>query len=48
MSPSLLPPQWRGAVAGVDNTPSATLEGVGLTIAYYVGSTATGTPLGSA
>ena len=32
----------------MDNTPSASLEGVGLTIAYYVGSTATGTPLASA
>jgi large repetitive protein len=34
-----------GVVAGVDNTPSASLEGVGLTLTYYVGSTATGAPL---
>ncbi len=32
-------------VAGVSGTPGTTLEGVGLTITYYVGNTATGTPL---
>ena len=34
-----------GVVAGVDNTPSATLEGIGLSLAYYAGSTASGTAL---
>jgi hypothetical protein len=29
-------------VSGVDNTPATTLEGVGLTVTYYVGSTASG------
>lgn len=32
-------------VTGVNNSPDSTLEGVGLTITYYSGSTATGTPL---
>ena len=32
-------------VAGVDNTPAASLEGVSPTLTYYAGSTATGTPL---
>ena len=35
-------------VAGVNGTPGSTLEGVGLTFTYYVGSTATGTPLAGA
>jgi hypothetical protein len=34
-----------GVVAGVDNTPGSTLEQQPLTLAYYAGSTATGTPL---
>jgi hypothetical protein len=34
-----------GVVPGVDTTPAATLEGVGITLAYYAGSSATGTPL---
>ena len=34
-----------GVVAGVDNTPSSSLEGVSLTLNYYAGTTATGTPL---
>ncbi len=33
------------SVAGVSGPAGATLEGVGLTLAYYAGSTATGTPL---
>jgi hypothetical protein len=37
-----------GVVAGVDATPGPTLEGVGLTLTYYAGSTATGTPLSGA
>jgi Ca2+-binding RTX toxin-like protein len=36
-----------GVVAGVDNTPAASLEGVALTLAYYAGSTAGGTALTS-
>ncbi len=36
------------SVAGVSGPAGATLEGVGLTIAYYSGSTATGTPLSGA
>ena len=34
-----------GVVAGVDNTPGSTLEGVPLTLTYYAGPDATGTPL---
>jgi hypothetical protein len=32
-------------VAGVDNKPASSLEGVTLTLTYYAGSTASGTPL---
>ena len=32
-----------GVVSGVDTTPAASLEGTGLTLAYYAGSAATGT-----
>ncbi len=35
-------------VAGVDNTPGSSLEGVPLTRTYYAGLTATGTPLSGA
>lgn len=35
-------------VAGVDNTPAASLEGVSPTLTYYAGSTASGTPLSGA
>lgn len=34
-----------GVVAGVDDTPGSSLEGVGLTFAYYVGPAFTGTLL---
>ena len=34
-----------GVVAGVDTTPSLSLEGITPTVSYYAGSTATGTPL---
>ena len=34
-----------GVVAGVDNTPGSTLEGVPLTLTYYAGTSASGTPL---
>ncbi len=34
-------------IAGVSGTPVTTLEGVGLTLTYYTGSVAVGTPLGS-
>ena len=37
-----------GVVNGVDNTPGSTLEGVSLTLTYYAGTTATGTPLSGA
>ncbi len=37
-----------GVVPGVDNTPGSTLEGTGLTVTYFAGSTATGTPLAGA
>ena len=37
-----------GVVAGVDTTPEPTLGGTGLTYTYYSGTSATGTPLGSA
>ncbi len=37
-----------GVVAGVDATPGPSLEGVGLSIAYYAGNTASGTPLPTA
>jgi hypothetical protein len=37
-----------GVVAGVDNTPSASLEGVTPTVTYYVGNSASGTPLAAA
>jgi hypothetical protein len=33
-------------VAGVDGHAGSTLDGAGLTLSYYAGSTATGTPLG--
>ena len=33
------------SVTGVSGSPGSTLEGVGLTLTYYVGSTASGTPL---
>jgi hypothetical protein len=36
------------SVTGVSGTPGSTLEGVGLTLAYYVGSTASGSPLSGA
>ena len=36
-----------GVVTGVDDTPAATLEGVGLNLTYYVGNDASGTDLGS-
>jgi hypothetical protein len=36
------------AVAGVDGTPLASIEGITPTLAYYVGSTATGTPSSTA
>jgi len=32
-------------VAGVDSAPSSSLEGVSLTLSYYAGTSATGTPL---
>ena len=35
-------------VAGVDNTPGSSLEGGPLTLTYYAGPTATGTPLSGA
>src|SRR5206468_2117696 len=35
-------------VAGVTGTAASSLEGVGLTLAYYAGSSATGTPLAGA
>ncbi len=35
-------------VTGVSGTPGSTLEAVGLTVTYYVGNTATGTPLAGA
>ena len=34
-----------GVVSGVDDTPGSSLEGVPLTLAYYAGNTASGTPL---
>ncbi|WP_171475458.1 beta strand repeat-containing protein [Frigoriglobus tundricola] len=34
-----------GIVSGVDNTPGPSLEGVGLTLAYFSGSSASGSPL---
>jgi PhoPQ-activated pathogenicity-related protein len=34
-----------GIVAGVDNTPGSSLEGVPLTFTYYMGTNFTGTPL---
>jgi hypothetical protein len=34
-----------GVVSGVDSTPGPTLEGVGLTLVYYIGSDASGNPL---
>ncbi len=34
-----------GVVVGTDDTPAATLEGVGLSYSYYAGTSATGTPL---
>jgi Bacterial Ig-like domain (group 3)/PKD domain/NHL repeat/Beta-propeller repeat len=34
-----------GIVAGVDDTPGSSLEGVDLTVAYYAGNNITGTPL---
>ncbi len=34
-----------GVVSGVDNTPGSSLEGVPLTLTYYVGTNTTGTPL---
>jgi len=37
-----------GVASGVDNTPSNSLEGVGLTLTYYAGSTASGAPLSDA
>ena len=37
-----------GVVVGVDNTPSTTLEGAGLTLTYYAGNMPTGTPLSGA
>jgi len=37
-----------GVVPGVDDTPSATLEGIGLTLTYYAGTGASGPPLPSA
>lgn len=37
-----------GVVAGVDDTPAASLEGVSLTLTYYAGSDASGTPLSGA
>lgn len=37
-----------GVVAGVDDTPNAALEGVSVTLAYFVGSSAAGTPLADA
>jgi uncharacterized repeat protein (TIGR01451 family) len=37
-----------GVVAGVDNLPRSSLEGTGLTFAYYAGSSAAGTPLAGA
>jgi hypothetical protein len=36
-----------GVVPGVDDTPSTSLEGVSLTVSYYVGSDTSGTLLGS-
>jgi Ca2+-binding RTX toxin-like protein len=35
-------------VGGVSGVPGATLEGIGLTIAYYAGTSATGSPLAGA
>src|SRR5262249_44345895 len=37
-----------GVQPGIDDTPGLTLEGVGLTVAYYAGSSASGTPLAGA
>ena len=37
-----------GVVAGVDDTPGSTLEGVPLTLTYYAGTDTTGTPLSGA
>jgi hypothetical protein len=37
-----------GVIPGVDDTPTASLEGVGLTLTYYAGSTASGDPLAGA
>ncbi len=37
-----------GVLTGVDNTPSASLEGVTPTLTYYAGSSASGTPLSGA
>src|SRR5207244_3289257 len=34
-----------GVIPGLDATPAATLEGVGLTLTYFAGTSATGTPL---
>jgi PhoPQ-activated pathogenicity-related protein len=34
-----------GVVTGVDDTPGGSLEGVPVTLTYYAGTTATGTPL---
>jgi hypothetical protein len=37
-----------GVVSGADDTPASSLEGVGLSVTYYAGSTASGTPLSGA
>jgi hypothetical protein len=37
-----------GIVSGVDDTPGSSLESVPLSLSYYAGSTATGTPLSGA
>jgi sugar lactone lactonase YvrE len=37
-----------GVIASVDNTTGPSLEGVSLTLTYYAGTTATGTPLSGA
>ena len=37
-----------GVLVGVDNTPSGSLEGIGLTLTYYAGTDTSGTPLAGA
>jgi streptogramin lyase len=37
-----------GVLSGVDDTPSASLEGIPLTLTYYAGATAAGSPLAGA